>query len=243
VSAVLSSVILAAATAAAGRMSKIAESDQRYYSVTSAAELLKDLLDGKTVSVVRLKETEVTTVYKDGQVQGTPTEVVSPAKIYVVGDKKAADIDKTNDCVDGNLITNASTKDTIPKICACKVTFDDNGNYSGITTDTKELNLESNLGSTYYFLASTVSETMDASGNITMDIFNKYKSSSETSTAGSKFTARMIFGADLSVTQRVQSEDVLSTPDGSGGLSVVTNEIEMNIVTLTWNLTGISFNQ
>ncbi len=53
----------------------------------------------------------------------------------------------------------------------------------------------------------------------------------------------MIFGADLSVTQRLQSEDVSSTPDGSGGWSVVTNEIEMNIVTLTWNLTGISFNQ
>ena len=43
VCAVLSSVIIVAATAASGRMSKIAETDQRYYAVTSAAELLKNL--------------------------------------------------------------------------------------------------------------------------------------------------------------------------------------------------------
>ena len=42
VCAVLSSVIIVAASAAAGRMSGIAEADQRYYAVTSAAELLRD---------------------------------------------------------------------------------------------------------------------------------------------------------------------------------------------------------
>ena len=49
--AVVSSVVLTAATAASGRMSKTAEYDQRYYSVTSAAELMKEQLDGKTVSI------------------------------------------------------------------------------------------------------------------------------------------------------------------------------------------------
>ena len=37
---VIGSVVLAAGTASAGRMSKLGESDQRYYSVTSAAQLL-----------------------------------------------------------------------------------------------------------------------------------------------------------------------------------------------------------
>ncbi len=52
VCAVLCSVIITTASAAAGRMASMAESDQRYYSVTSACEVLKELIDGKTVSVV-----------------------------------------------------------------------------------------------------------------------------------------------------------------------------------------------
>ena len=47
VCAALSAVILVAATTSAGRMSNIAEADQQYYAVTSAAELLVDLLDGE----------------------------------------------------------------------------------------------------------------------------------------------------------------------------------------------------
>ena len=44
-------VILSAGTAASGRLSELSTTDQRYYSVTSAAELLVDLIDGKTVTV------------------------------------------------------------------------------------------------------------------------------------------------------------------------------------------------
>lgn len=54
--AVLSSVILAAATSASGRMSQMAETDQRYYAVTSASELLKDMLHEQKVSIVILDE-------------------------------------------------------------------------------------------------------------------------------------------------------------------------------------------
>lgn len=50
VCAALSAVILVAATTASGRMSSIAGTDQRYYSVTSAADLLRDELSGGTVS-------------------------------------------------------------------------------------------------------------------------------------------------------------------------------------------------
>ncbi len=67
VCAVVSSIILAAATAASGRISQSVESDQRYYSVTSAAELLKEMINGK--SVIILEQTtsvnggDATTVY------------------------------------------------------------------------------------------------------------------------------------------------------------------------------------
>ncbi|MBR2547689.1 MAG: hypothetical protein IKF07_05825 [Eubacterium sp.] len=52
VCAVLSSIIITAASAATGRISNMAETDQRYYSVTSASILLKDLICDKTVTVV-----------------------------------------------------------------------------------------------------------------------------------------------------------------------------------------------
>ena len=49
VCAVVSSVVLAAGTAASGRMSQSVSNDQRYYSVTSAAEFLKKEIDGESV--------------------------------------------------------------------------------------------------------------------------------------------------------------------------------------------------
>lgn len=54
--AVCGSVILAAASAAAGRMSRQQSSDQAYYTVTSAAKLLRDEIDGKTVTVIKVVE-------------------------------------------------------------------------------------------------------------------------------------------------------------------------------------------
>ena len=50
VCAVVGSVVLVAGTAASGRMSQIAEMDQRYYSVNSAARLLIDTIDGEEIT-------------------------------------------------------------------------------------------------------------------------------------------------------------------------------------------------
>lgn len=52
VCAVVGSVVLVAGTAAAGRMSKLPENDQRFYAVTSTAGLLRDIL-GKDITVTR----------------------------------------------------------------------------------------------------------------------------------------------------------------------------------------------
>lgn len=53
VCAVIGSVVLAAGTAAAGRYNRMSESDLRYYSVTSAAELFRDAFDGASTTVER----------------------------------------------------------------------------------------------------------------------------------------------------------------------------------------------
>ena len=61
---VIGSVVLAAGTASAGRMSKLGESDQRYYSVTSAAQLLARELTDKEIRIVRTRKETVTTKYE-----------------------------------------------------------------------------------------------------------------------------------------------------------------------------------
>ncbi len=53
VCAVISAVLLASAMATSGRMSKLAETDRRYYAVTSAARLFCDALDGQSFKIER----------------------------------------------------------------------------------------------------------------------------------------------------------------------------------------------
>lgn len=55
VCAVIGSVVLTAGTVAAGRMSQVAEMDQRYYSVNSAARTLIDLIDGKESTIIETR--------------------------------------------------------------------------------------------------------------------------------------------------------------------------------------------
>ena len=80
VCAVISGVVIVAATATSGRLNEIAESDQRYYAVTSATELLKNSLGfnsddtpGKIVTVKTVETEEVTKKYVDGvETKGSP---------------------------------------------------------------------------------------------------------------------------------------------------------------------------
>lgn len=55
------SVILAAATTSTGRLAELQASDQNYYAVVSAAKLLRDEIDGQTISVGQTETKTVTT--------------------------------------------------------------------------------------------------------------------------------------------------------------------------------------
>ena len=55
------SVILAAATTSTGRLSELQASDQNYYAVVSAAKLIRDEIDGETISVGQTETKIVTT--------------------------------------------------------------------------------------------------------------------------------------------------------------------------------------
>lgn len=54
------SVILAAATTSTGRLAELQASDQNYYAVVSATKLIRDEIDGQTISVGQ-KETKIVT--------------------------------------------------------------------------------------------------------------------------------------------------------------------------------------
>ena len=99
VCAVLSSVVIVAATSASGRISKLAETDQRYYAVTSAAELIADLLD-EPVTIVKkeiITETSVETVKIDLETESMTNSntIEQPApdvKEYLLENKKADEV-------------------------------------------------------------------------------------------------------------------------------------------------------
>ena len=121
VCAVVSAVLLASASAAAGRVSGLAASDQRYYAVTSAAQLFCDELDGQSFTVERKKvetKTEVTTYFATTNAAGeeiTTTSVTSRTgfvyylRVMIPGQSTATEIsdfgaDDTNN-VEANTAT------------------------------------------------------------------------------------------------------------------------------------------
>lgn len=87
VCAVVGAIVLSAGMAAAGRVAKLAEADQRYYSVMSAAKLFQSEFGEKKVTVDRIKSYthEVSTVLSDSFVYGdesvTDTDVAYSVKI------------------------------------------------------------------------------------------------------------------------------------------------------------------
>ena len=69
---VIGSIVLASATAASGRLSGLAESDRRYYAVTSAAELFRDaLMNDNELTVTRSSEQDQTYTWYDTSPRGT----------------------------------------------------------------------------------------------------------------------------------------------------------------------------
>lgn len=73
-------VVLTAGTASSGRTAELARMDRRYYSVTSAVNLLAELVDGKTVAVSQEREVIIHETTDDENPDASP--IISYEKTY-----------------------------------------------------------------------------------------------------------------------------------------------------------------
>ena len=98
VCAIISGVVVVAATAVGGRASKMAEMDQRYYAVNSAAELLRDVLENQTAVVTTGTKT-VSTIDQDGNITKKQQQKVENGNPVtdVEGNPVYEDVDDTSD--------------------------------------------------------------------------------------------------------------------------------------------------
>lgn len=228
VCAIISSVVIVAGTAASGRMSQIAEMDQRYYAVTSAAELLKDTLDGKGITVKKTTETS-RKLDQDGELV-PDSEKTSPATVAVFDDQ-------------GNEVSFAEVSELSLLAHAA---------YS-IATDSedkdwpypRELSLVTSLSSSGdatqkaagQGLEVTVVERLESNGILTLYVTKK------TAKADQAYTLKLTFKAD------VTKNDYVSTDRGTpkdiqteGGVTTYTvdeTRTEREVTTLKWTLTDI----
>jgi len=119
VCAIISSIVIVAATAVGGRASQMAELDQRYYAVNSAAELLRDVLEKQIITVTTGTETEETHNYtKDGDNTnvGTPRQLATEIQKIENGVANTESISDTSLLITAalNLATGVETKPALP---------------------------------------------------------------------------------------------------------------------------------
>lgn len=243
VCAVLCSVILTAATAAAGRMSKLPEQDQRYYAVSSAAELIIDDFKSKPgVSIVKVTKTTTSIKYEAGIVTETVTS--GPEEmVYFVSDKKPAEIIGILDTYDpfetgitdplvaykvGSVSYNNFQKDAAKEY------------YDGITNPiNRELSLTPSGSGVDNILKVDITEKIESDGKITFTLVNKNNSKGEASQNGEKYTLKMVFGVDRTENNGKRTAETSKTED-DGSLKVTTTEFKITITTLMWSLTDIT---
>ena len=210
VCAILCSVILTAATAASGRMSNMAETDQRYYAVSSAAELLKDLFNGETVNIEKITTGKREETYKDGSASQS-TEYGDDYKLKL----NSVEVDEDSPSF-SSIVTDAAY-----------------GYYKG--GESREFSLKSSDGlkSALGFagdtdpLAVEIHEDIDSNGNITLTVGDEYK-------------IELAFSASVTGPTIDEAAGKSTTSVSSDTeYTIVTEMTKTETTTLSWALTGI----
>ena len=210
VCAVLCSVILTAVTAASGRMSNLAETDQRYYAVTSAAELLKDLFDEETVKIEKITTGKREETYKNGSVSSSTTygnDYSLKLNSEVVNDSSPSF---------SSIVTDAAYK---------YFKGEESGDFS--PQSPYSLKIEPDIDGNTDSLAVDIKEVIDSNGNITL-------------TVGDQFKIELVFSASVTGPMTNEAAGTSTTEIISDNKYTIETEMtKTETTTLTWTLTGI----
>lgn len=228
------SVILAAATTSTGRLSQLQASDQNYYAVVSAAKLIRDEIDGQTISVGQKETKTVTTTRtekKETDASGAEVTVVEETTKTEYS-YSAPVFEHLNDTTTGTGITSATTTGTT------------------ITSETKFSEFSDTLDKFYLLDALKNNDKIDTKGQkrtgalTTVDFmknvsgtYNSKKSIVRTvteadySAANDVFTSALMNGTDYIYTDTftmTASLDGFTLPDSAASTLPVDVRIVMN---------------
>ncbi len=248
VCAVIGSVVLGAGTAAAGRISSLPKSDQRYYSVTSAARLFEEQFAGTNVTVTRTrtyKITETTDIAYDTSTgiysYGTtnkedPTESGYTGSSQIIYSFSIAETDPSgtavvtpNDLftyfadlyVNGTAEKDATWWEREPKI-------------SDLTSESLEKKLTASVAD-HAALDVKITATVKENGAIWLEFVNK---KADTDANYRPFTLRMILSADQNNSTGIQS--VTRDPELSGTSRKITTDVtETKTTSITWHVLSL----
>ncbi|MBR0409674.1 MAG: hypothetical protein IJI25_01545 [Eubacterium sp.] len=226
VCAVISSVVLTAGTAASGRMSQIAEMDQKYYSVTSAAELIKELVNSKRIVA---KGTLVETVTKDQTgAEQSGTEHTESDKITIFEDGVPV----------GTAEKNSSGAYVLSSPNTIKNSFAADAVYTLMTagsTDEIVKNLTLEAAGSDSLKVDIVETINPADGSLTFKVSNA-------AAEGAKYSLILRFEADTSTSTGTKSADGPREhiTDNGSKYDYVTTTTETTTSTWKWNLSDMT---
>ncbi|MCR5294088.1 MAG: hypothetical protein K6E30_02780 [Lachnospiraceae bacterium] len=241
VCSMVSIVVLVAATAAGGRLSGISEMDQRYYSVTSAAELFRDAIDGKSVTVTKTKTTKTTESYERTIKNG---KVVAPAVTPTPAPTTISNVSYSSK-IDGKIIS-AGTRTSILQDAAIALTnynMEDNYNVDfGVNPapeNSYKVSVNADSAAVEGILSVGVRETINSDGSLVFIFQNAEEGASR------HYKVRLTLEADVkeSTARNSESEPLTYTlKDGETDVYTVSQKTtltETRTTVITWRAVGI----
>ena len=216
VCAVVGAVVLVAATSASGRLSGLAETDQRYYSVTSAAELIRDLYDGAQAVAVSEKITKTITPYKEDGSGMDPVE----------------DSSEVNRSIDGTKIEPGYKPDTLIRDAAYQMHFADPAPAYPLR---KELSLHEKSSSAAFKGVSVSGEAaINEDGSLSVTI--RSKSADGSDSEQDEYAVRLLFTADEQTVEDDRTEEGTAQDTSISGADyqITTTKTETVTWTITW---------
>ena len=221
VCAVVGSVVLVAATSASGRLSGLAKADQRYYSVTSAAELIRDLYDGAEASAAREEITETITPYTYSGGAKTPVPGGSETHLYIDGTEFRTGY--RPDTLIRDAVYNRHFADPAPK-------------YPVI----KDLSLDANSSDAAFEGVSVQGEAaLLEDGSLSVTI--RSKSAGGNSSEKDQYAVRLLFTADERIVEDDRTEEGTAQETGISGADyqITTRRTGTVTRTLIWRYEGM----